>query len=101
MDDVKKFGPAIPSYENGDVEIYGKFGESSPSIVLGYSAETVTTTNDINSRSGNSVFNQQNSSNTTKTTVTKKIGFYNSSGQIGQPISFDSFLKAVKKATKY
>lgn len=55
----------------------------SPSIILGYSAKKTITASQIGGTSR------------TDTTITRKIGFYNGSGNVGQPINYDDFKKAV------
>ena len=100
VDGVKKFGPAEPSTKGGDTASYGEHGENSPSIVLGYKGETVTTESQIGSGGGISAFNRDTGPKTT-TTITKMIGFYNGSGSVGVQIPFSDFKNAVKKATKF
>jgi RHS repeat-associated protein len=69
-----------------DIGSYGKDGPNdSPSVVLGYDVTKTTTTSQIGGESR------------TSTTVTKQIGFYNGSGQVGQPVNYKDFKKAVNK----
>lgn len=72
-----------------DIGSYGKDGPNdSPSIVLGYNAVKNTTSNQLG---GNTQ---------TTTTITKKIGFYNSKGSVGTPMNYNDFKKAVQKINK-
>ncbi|MGX7668863.1 DUF6443 domain-containing protein [Flavobacterium pedocola] len=69
-----------------DIGSYGKDGPNdSPSVVLGYDVTKTTTTSQIGGTTR------------TDTTVTRKIGFYNGSGQVGQPVNYKDFKKAVDK----
>lgn len=82
-------GVGAPSPSNADKSSYGKDGNNnSPSVVLGYSVEKTTYTDQLG---GNS---------RTTTTVTKQVGFYNSNGQVGTPVDYNQLKKAVKKANE-
>jgi len=79
-------GKPNPSGADGDVGSYGKDGANdSPSVVLGYDVNKTTTTSQIGGTTR------------TDTTVTKQVGFYNASGQVGQPVDYKDLKKAANK----
>jgi RHS repeat-associated protein len=77
-------GAPTPSIgKDADTGSYGKDGaNNSPSVVLGYEVTTTTT---------------QIGPVTSRTDITKQVGFYNDKGAVGKPIDYDKFKKAAKK----
>ncbi|MCY1536915.1 RHS repeat-associated core domain protein [compost metagenome] len=78
-------GSPSPSGAGGDVDSYGADGPNdSPSVVLGY--EVIKTTS-----------NTVSGGNHTDTKITRKVGFYNGNGQVGQPVDYKELKKAAEK----
>jgi RHS repeat-associated protein len=87
--DVPSVGAPSPSGVSGDMGSYGKDGPNNrPSVVLGYEVQKETQTQQIGG--------------TTRTTwsVTKMVGFYNGSGQVGKPVEYDKLKKASQTINK-
>jgi RHS repeat-associated protein len=86
---IIEVGSPDPSMGAGkDTGSYGKDGPNDrPSVVLGYKVENVTT---------------QTLEGTSKTAqyVTKMVGFYNATGQVGKPVNYQDFKKAAEKISK-
>ena len=82
-------GVGAPAPSPNDIKSYGKDGPNDrPSVVLGYKAEKTETTDVIGGRTS------------TSTSITKQIGFYNSSGVVGKALDYNDFKKTAIKINK-
>lgn len=84
--EIVDVGAPKPSGATGDVGSYGKDGPNdSPSVVLGYEVTKTTTSSQIGGTTR------------TDTNITPQVGFYNGSGQVGQPVDYKDLKKAANK----